>query len=70
MAADDETRDAVRRLLKDRPPEALPAGAEGRLRRRLDEEKPRRKAPPASRPAASRKNPAAARKKKTTKAKA
>jgi hypothetical protein len=38
MAADDETQDSVRRTLRKRPPEKLPAGAEDRLRKRLDEE--------------------------------
>jgi hypothetical protein len=38
MAADDETQDAVRRILKQRPPEKLPSGSEARLRTRLDEE--------------------------------
>lgn len=42
MAADDETQDAVRRVLKDRPPEDLPSGSEARLRQRLDEERPAR----------------------------
>jgi hypothetical protein len=40
MAADDETQDAVRRILKKRPPEDLPSGSEARLRKRLDEEPP------------------------------
>ena len=38
MAADDDTEDAVRRILQKRPPEDLPSGAETRLRRRLDKE--------------------------------
>ena len=42
MAADDETQDAVRRVLKARPPEDLPSGSEERLRQRLnDERRPR-----------------------------
>jgi hypothetical protein len=45
MAADDRaheraTQDAVRRILKERPPEDLPSGSEDRLRQRLDEERP------------------------------
>jgi hypothetical protein len=44
MAADDETKDAVRRILKKRPPEDLPSGAEARLRQRLDEEAATRRA--------------------------
>ena len=45
MAADDRareraTQDAVRRILKERPPEDLPAGSAARLRQRLDEERP------------------------------
>lgn len=44
MAADDRareraTQDAVRRILKERPPEDLPSGAAERLRQRLDEER-------------------------------
>jgi hypothetical protein len=39
MAADDETQDAVRRILKARPPEDLPSGSEERLRQRLNEER-------------------------------
>jgi hypothetical protein len=39
MAADDETQDAVRRILKERPPEDLPSGSEKRLHQRLDEER-------------------------------
>jgi hypothetical protein len=42
MPADDETQDAVRRVLKRRPPEDLPAGAENRLRQRLDKERPKK----------------------------
>jgi hypothetical protein len=47
MAADDRarehaTQDAVRRILKERPPEDLPAGSAARLRQRLDEERPAR----------------------------
>jgi hypothetical protein len=38
MAADDETQDAVRRILTERPAEELPSGAEARLRTRLDQE--------------------------------
>jgi len=38
MAADEDTEDAVRRILKERAPEDLPSGAEARLRRRLDKE--------------------------------
>lgn len=54
MPADDNTQDAVRRVLKRRPPEDLPAAAEDRLRHRLDEEQPKK--PPAKRvtPAAKR----------------
>jgi hypothetical protein len=40
MAADEDTQDAVRRILKERPPEELPSGAESRLQQRLDEEEP------------------------------
>ena len=40
MAADEDTQDAVRRILKERPPEDLPSGAEARLRQRLDKEPP------------------------------
>lgn len=40
MAADDETQDAVRRILQKRPPEDLPSGSEARLRKRLDAEPP------------------------------
>jgi hypothetical protein len=40
MAADDETQDAVRRILQKRPPEDLPSGSHARLRKRLDEEPP------------------------------
>jgi hypothetical protein len=40
MAADDETQDAVRRILKERLPEDLPSGSEKRLHQRLDEERP------------------------------
>lgn len=47
MPTDDPTQDAVRRVLKRRPPEKLPAGAEDRLRQRLDEEQPKK--PPAKR---------------------
>jgi hypothetical protein len=44
MAADDRareraTQDAVRRILKERPPEDLPSGSEERLHQRLDEER-------------------------------
>ena len=42
MAADDETQDAVRRILKERPPEDVPSGSEERLRQRLSEERPAR----------------------------
>jgi hypothetical protein len=52
MAADEDTQDAVRRILKERPPEDLPSGAEARLRHRLDKEPPAR---PKTRPAAVRK---------------
>ena len=45
MPADDDTQDDVRRVLKRRPPEDLPAGAEDRLRHRLGEERPKK--PPA-----------------------
>jgi hypothetical protein len=55
MAADDETQDAVRRILKERPPEDLPSGSEARLRRRLDEEKPPPSGARPSRAAAARK---------------
>jgi len=53
MAADDDTQDAVRRILNERPPEDLPPGAEARLRQRLDQEPPparRVAAPRAARP--------------------
>jgi len=40
MAADEDAQDAVHRTLEERPPEDLPAGAEDRLRRRLDDESP------------------------------
>jgi hypothetical protein len=46
MAADDETQDAVRRILKKRPPEDLPSGADARLRQRLDVEAVARKKKP------------------------
>ena len=52
MAADDEPQDAVRRVLKERPPEDLPSGAEARLRQRLDEERPARSATRRTRTAA------------------
>jgi hypothetical protein len=44
MAADDRareraTQDAVRRILKERPPEDLPSGSAERLHQRLDEER-------------------------------
>jgi len=44
MAADDRarepaTQDAVRRILKERPPEDLPSGSAERLRQRLGEER-------------------------------
>jgi hypothetical protein len=57
MPADDETQDAVRRALKRRPPENLPAGAQDRLRHRLDEERPQK--PPAKgvKPGAKRRKP-------------
>jgi hypothetical protein len=47
MAADDRareraTQDAVRRILKERPPEDLPSGSVERLHQRLDEELPAR----------------------------
>jgi hypothetical protein len=38
MAADEDAQDAVRRILKERPPEEPPAGSEDRLRERLDED--------------------------------
>ena len=38
MAVDEDTQDAVRRILNERPPEDLPSGADARLRRRLDTE--------------------------------
>jgi hypothetical protein len=47
MPADDDSQDAVRRVLKRRPPEHLPSGAENRLRHRLDEAQPKK--PPAKR---------------------
>ena len=40
MPADEDSQNTVRRVLKRRPPEHLPAGAEDRLRHRLDEERP------------------------------
>lgn len=57
MAADDRareraTQDAVRRILKERPPEDLPSGSEARLRQRLDEERPARRVTRATRTAA------------------
>ena len=52
MAADDETQDAVRRVLKERPPEDLPSGSEARLRQRLDEERRARTATRRTRTAA------------------
>ena len=49
MAADDarerDTQDAVRRILKERPPEDLPSGADARLRQKLDDERPARRRP-------------------------
>jgi hypothetical protein len=38
MAADDDTQGAIRRILKERPPEKLPSGSKARLRKRIDEE--------------------------------
>jgi hypothetical protein len=51
MAADDETQDAVRRILKERPPEKLPSRSEARLRQRLDEEQAARAVTRPARPA-------------------
>ena len=69
MAADGETQDAVRRILKKRPPEDLPSGADARLRQRLDEEAAARRADrPVMRqavPTARKKKPKTARKSKT-----
>jgi hypothetical protein len=57
MAADDETQDAVRRILQKRPPEDLPSGSHARLRKRLDDEPPPpRAAKPASKPARKKKS--------------
>jgi hypothetical protein len=60
MAADDRareraTQDAVRRILKERPPEDLPSGSEERLRQRLDEERPARTATRRTRTVTTRK---------------
>jgi hypothetical protein len=66
MAADDETQKTVRRILQKRPPEELPAGAEDRLRTRLDHES-RRRGPAGNcpRPPASGAPPTKARKTST-----
>jgi hypothetical protein len=50
MADDDDAQNAVRRILKERPPEELPFGAEGRLRKRLDSERPAKSAARGARP--------------------
>jgi hypothetical protein len=60
MAADDRareraTQDAVRRILKERPPEDLPSGSEERLHQRLDEERPARTATRRTRTVTTRK---------------
>jgi hypothetical protein len=54
MPADDETQDAVRRVLKRRPPEDLPAGAEDRLRQRLDKERSKKSSAKRVKPGAKR----------------
>jgi hypothetical protein len=56
MAADDDAQDFVHRTLEERPSEDLPAGAEDRLRQRLDEESPPQQAARKTRqpPAAAR----------------
>ena len=54
MPADDDSQDAVRRVLKRRPPERLPAGAEDRLRHRLDEERPKKSPAKRVKPGAKR----------------
>jgi hypothetical protein len=64
MAADDETQDAVRRILKERPPEDVPSGSEKRLRQRLDEERPARTATRRTRTAARPARKAASKKKR------
>jgi hypothetical protein len=64
MAADDETQDAVRRILKERPPEDVPSGLEERLRQRLDEERPARTATRRTRTAARPARKAASTKKR------
>ena len=61
MAADDETQDAVRRILKERPPETLPPGSESRLRKRLDEEPSARVVTRPTRKTARKKKPKAVR---------
>lgn len=58
MAADKDDQDAVRRILQDRPPEKLPTGARGRLKKRLDAEAPDARTPkarPVRKPAAVKK---------------
>jgi hypothetical protein len=52
MADDDDAQNAVRRILKERPPEDLPSGAAARLKKRLDAERP---AKPATRTGIARK---------------
>jgi hypothetical protein len=69
MAADDRareraTQDAVRRILKERPPEDLPSGSEERLRQRLDDERPARTAARRTRTAAPRTRKAVSSKKR------
>jgi hypothetical protein len=67
MADDDETQDAVRRILKERPPEDLPSGSEARLRQRLDKERQTAKSAPRAprRAATARKRATPIRKKKS-----
>ena len=65
MATDDETQDAVRRVLKDRPPEDLPSGSEARLRQRLNEERPARTATRRTRTAAPTRKAIARKKRKS-----
>ena len=64
MAADDDAQDAVRRVLKDRPPEDLPPESEARLRQRLDDEQPARTATRRTRTAAHPTRKAASQKKR------
>ena len=54
MAADEDTEDAVRRILKERPPEDLPSGAEARLRQRLNAERPAKTVERPAKPKAKR----------------